>query len=98
MSWVLVKIVGNTLTNLNGTVRSLWPGHEAPPYGPYHWEEKPAGSPAGGFEQMAVNGGTVAYNPTGQEVLLFPFIQNVPHSDGLSAIMENPIQIETVPL
>lgn len=98
--WILVRKVGNTLANLDGRVRSLNPSHNEPvdgTYGPYYWQDRDPGS-HGGYEQCAVNGGTVAYNPTGKEVLLFPFINDVPHSDGLSALMANPIKIDTVSL
>ena len=97
MSWVLVKIVGNTLANPDGRVRSLNPASDDPPYGPYHWEDRPAGT-AGGYEQVGINGGTVNYNPSGKEVLVFGFQEKVAHSDGMSAMTEDPIQIETVPL
>jgi hypothetical protein len=97
MDWILVKVVGNTLENENGTVRSLNPSHNEPPYGPYNWQERPAGT-AGGYERCAINGGVVVYNPSGHEPVPFAFLQSVPHSEGMSAIMEKPIKIETTPL
>jgi len=97
---MLVRRVGSVCQNLDGRVRSLNPARNEPvngTYGPYHWEDRPAGA-QGGYEQNAVNGSTIVYNPTGKEVVVFAFFQDVPHSDGLSAMSEEPIKIETVPL
>ena len=96
-TWVRVKPVGSTMMNPNGTVRSLNPSHNEPPYGPYHWEERPANT-SGGYEVCAVNGQTVQYNPTGEEPLLFGFIEHTAHTDGYSLMTESPLKIETVPL
>lgn len=88
--WILVRRVGDVLENLDGTVRSLNPSHNEAPFAPYRWQTRPKGT-AGGYERVAVNGGTVAYNPTGQEVVVFGFQAAVPHSDGLSAMTEDPL-------
>ena len=96
MKWNLVRLVDGTLVNPDGTVRSLNPG-AAPPwqhggdYGPYKWETRPPGA-HGGYEQCAVNGATVAYNPTGFEVIVFGFQMAVPHSAGFSAITDEPVK------
>ena len=100
MVWTLVRVVGETLENLDGTVRSLNPAHNDPvdgSYGPYHWETRTPGT-AGGYERIGINGNVVVYNPTGREAVAFPFLPTVPHSDGLSAMLEAPIKVDTVPL
>lgn len=89
-TWILVRQVGVTLENLDGSVRSLNPASLSAPYGPYHWEIRQHGA-NGGYEQCAVNGGTIVYNPTGHEAVVFGFMASVPHSDGLSAITETPL-------
>ena len=97
MKWNMVRLVDGTLVNPDGTVRSLNPS-VAPPwahggaYGPYRWETRPPGS-HGGYEQCAVNGSTVSYNPTGFEVVVFGFQATVPQSAGFSAISEEPVTL-----
>ena len=103
MGWTYVRVVGNTLANLDGRVRSLNPSHNEPvdgTYGPYHWEDRDPGA-SGGYEQTAVNGLTVAYNPTGKEEVIFWFFENIPHTDGLSLLSTDPIdpaELKTIPL
>ena len=83
MAWKLVKVIGTTLCNSDGTVLSLNPDG-APPT-TYHWSTRPAGT-NGPFEQAAIDGGIVAYNPEGIEPVLFRFKQTVPNTSGFSAI------------
>ena len=81
MSFILVRVtISNgktTLSNLNGKVRSLNPGIH------YNWQERPADA-SGPFEECEINGGIVAYNPLGNEPILFRFCQSVP--GGFSAL------------
>jgi len=97
MKWIQVTVVensnGTTLANPNGTVRSLNPAHNTPPYGPYHWEERQAGS-HGGYELCGIGGGTVSYSPLG-EYVVFGFGTGL---NGFSIMTEEPLKIETIPL
>jgi len=81
MSFILVRVVTTngktTLSNLNGKVRSLNPPN------PYSWQERPTDA-NGPFEECEINGGIVAYNPLGNEPVVFRFVQSVP--GGFSAI------------
>ncbi len=85
-AFTLVKVVGTTLCNPDGTVLSLNPDTEPAPT-TYHWSHMPAGT-NGPFEQVAINGGFAVYNPLGVngEAVLFAFQESVPNTDGLSAI------------
>ncbi len=83
MAWRLVKVTGSTLCNSDGSVLSLNPDGPAPTS--YHWSSRPAGT-NGPFEQAAIDGGIVAYNPEGSEAVLFRFKQNVPNTSGFSAL------------
>lgn len=91
----------NTLELENGEVRSLNPSHNEPvngTYGPYKWETRTHGT-HGGYETVAVNGLTVAYNPTGRESVFFWFLEKNP--SGFALMSEEPIdpaQFPTVPL
>jgi len=93
MTWSLVKVVkyaaGTVLMNPNGTIRSLNPASNTPPYGPYTWQERPANTD-GAYELCAVNGTTVAYNPLGEPVV-FGFQPTVPNAGGFSALSEEPV-------
>jgi len=93
--WIHVKIVtssaGTVLENPNGTVRSLNPAHNTPPYGPYHWEERPANT-HGGYELCEPGDGTVAYAPLG-EILMFGFKNTVPNAPGFSAMTVEPLKL-----
>ncbi len=83
MPWKLVKVTGSTLCNSDGSVLSLNPNSQPPTT--YHWSDRPAGT-NGPFEQMAINGGIVCYNPTGIEAVLYRFQQSVPNTAGFSAM------------
>ncbi len=85
MSWQLVKVTGSTLCNPDGTVLSLSPNGPTAPTG-YTWATPRPPGTSGPFEQAAIDGGIVAYNPLGTEAVLFRFKQTVPNTDGLSAI------------
>jgi hypothetical protein len=99
--WVSVKKAGQTLANPNSKVRSLNPTHNEPvdgTYGPYKWEERPAGT-SGGYERCSVVGSIVWYNPTGREAVPFTFVENDPHYSGMSLLLESEqLKIDTVPL
>lgn len=84
MAWKLVKVTGSTLCNSDGTVLSLNPATLPPPT-TYYFSDRPAGT-NGVYEQAAIDGGIVAYNPLGTEVVLFRFKQSVPNTSGFSAI------------
>ncbi len=83
--FVLVRVASingvQVLENLDGTVRSLNPNGPAPTT--YYWSARPAGT-NGPFEMCAIDGGVVAYNPLGDEPVLFPFKMTVP--GGYSAL------------
>ena len=85
MAFILVRVTTTagktTLTNTNGTVRSLNPNGPAPTT--YNWQDRPVGS-NGVFEECSINGGIVAYNPLGVEPVLFRFVQDIP--GGFSAL------------
>ena len=89
MTFALVKVVNNTLVNSDGTVRS-WAPNSLPPPTTYHWDARPAGT-AGAYEAVAIDGGTVAYNPSGSEVIVFPFKASVPNAPGCSALGLEPL-------
>lgn len=92
--WVLVKQIsgagGITLANPDGTVRGLNPSSLSEPYGPYHWAGAPPGTD-GSYERCVPGGGSVAYNPTGKEVIVFGFKETVPNAPGFSAMTEEPL-------
>ena len=94
MQWADVTVqttaTGTVLVNGDGTVRSLNPSSATPPYGPYHWESRPAGTD-GGYERCAINGATVAYNPVG-ETVAFAFQATIPNKPGMSSISIEPLQ------
>lgn len=91
--WIPVKVVttpaGTVLANPDGTVRSLNPSHDKPPYGPYSWQTRPAGT-NGGYELCTPGNGTVAYAPLG-EILLFGFKDSIPNMAGFSAMTLEPL-------
>ena len=94
-AWIPVKVVtqaaGTTLANPDGTVRSLNPSHNQPPYGPYNWETRPAGT-HGGYELCTPGNGTVAYAPLG-EILIFGFKDAIPNQPGFSAMTLEPLKL-----
>ena len=98
-TWHQVKVTGKTLANVDGTILSLNPSVPQPwadggHYGPYYFTAMPAGTD-GPYEQCAINGSNVVYNPTGKEPVVFGFQQNLPTyfagSAGLSAITTEPL-------
>lgn len=84
MKWLLVKQVGNTLANPDGTVRS-WN-----PPSPGNWQTRPAGT-SGAYEQCTISGGFVCYNPTGSLPTVFAYMPSVPNAPGYGAISETPL-------
>lgn len=90
MNWFLVKVVGKTATNHDGEVWSLNPSSNDPPYGPYQWGLRPAGT-TGPYELHEVATGTVTYNPTGKEAIVFGFQAKVPNAPGMSAMTLEPL-------
>lgn len=90
MQWVLVKVVGSMLANPDGTVRSLNPASNDPPYGPYHWETRPAGA-NGGYEVCAINGSMAVYNPSGKDPQVYGFCQTDPRNPGFSCLTVDPL-------
>jgi len=94
MTWTLGEVVtstaGTVIGNPDGTVRSLNPTHGSPPYGPYSFSSMPAGT-AGPYELVIVSAGTVVYNPTGNEPIVFGFAPEVPNRPGLCAVTTEPL-------
>ncbi len=90
MTWVSVKVVGKTLTNPDGTVRTLNPSSLMPPYGTYIWTASPPGQD-GQYETCAISGGTVTYNPTGHQPVVFGFQPVDPSNAGFGALCEEPL-------
>ena len=92
--WSLVKQVpvsgGMVLANPDGTIRSLNPASNDPPYGPYHWESRPAGAD-GGYERCTLGGGRATYNPSGHEPVVFGFTESVPNTQGYSGLTEDQV-------
>jgi hypothetical protein len=82
-SFILVRVAnfnGKTvLQNLNTNSRSLNPDGS----GGYIWQERPTGI-AGMFEECAINGSLVVYNPLGVQPVIFKFVSSVP--GGFSAL------------
>ena len=87
MNWHNVKAVGQTLTNPDGTVRSLNPSSLTPPYGPYYFTAMPAGTD-GQYERCTIEGNTVGYNPTGKEPVVFGYRATDPTVPGFGAISD----------
>lgn len=90
MTWVLVRVVGKTLAEPDGEVRSLNPSSNDPPYGPYQWGLRPYGT-AGPYELCECANGIAVYNPTGKEPVVFGFQAVVPNTPGLSAVTVDPL-------
>ena len=86
-TWIPVRVVGKTLTNADGTVRSLNPSSLSPPYGPYYWTAMPAGT-AGAYETCFLGGGVAVYNPTGHQPVVFAFQASEP--SGAAALRPDP--------
>jgi hypothetical protein len=88
MNWILVKRVdqaaGTTFANGDGTVRS-WN-----PPSPGHWECRPAGT-AGPYELVAISGGFVAYNPSGNDPVVFGYMPAAPNAPGFGLMTEAPL-------
>lgn len=100
MNWYLTKQVGTTLAvygaknllmcdlddgagsrpAIDGDVLSPQPNHSV--------RARPAGT-NGAYEQCIVNGGTVAFNPTGKEPIVFGYQPTVP--GGFGAISQEPL-------
>jgi hypothetical protein len=83
---------GTTLSNPDGTVRSLNPSHPQAPYGPYYWDTRPAGA-NGGYELCSVEGGKVAYSPVKAEIFVYGFHETHPTMPGFSAMTLEPIEL-----
>lgn len=88
MKWILCRKVGTTLADQDGNVFSLNPSSLQPPYGPYYFTKMPAGT-NGDYEQCAVNGSSVVFNPTKHEAVVYGFQLSVP--GGFSAISQEPL-------
>lgn len=93
-NWRQVRVVGTTLTDpMTGDVYSLNPAMDPSgpgPWEPYHWEMRKPGTSLG-YEQIAINGGLLNYNPTGKEAVTFGFQQTAAHTDGLSLVTKTPL-------
>lgn len=90
MNWVLCKQAGNTLINMDGTVRSLNPTTAGPAPRSYQWQTRPAGT-AGDYELETIDVGTVTYNPMGDEPVVFGFKASVPNAPGYCAVSVQPL-------
>lgn len=90
MNWKPVKVVGKTLANPDGTVRTLNPSSLSEPYGPYVWSKSPTGT-AGQYEVCAIDGSMVGFNPTGHEQVVFGFKTTDPVMVGFSSITVDPL-------
>lgn len=89
MKLVLASVVGSTLANPDGTVRSLNPDGPSTPT-TYHWETRPKGT-ASTYEFCTVNGNIVTFNPLSTEAVSFLFVPSVPNWTGC-AFCETPLE------
>lgn len=90
MQWNLAMQTGSTLTDTDGNVYSLNPSSNNPPYGPYHFSKRPAGT-NGVYEQAAISGNCVTYNPTGQQAVVYGWQPVAPNTNGFGAISQEPL-------
>lgn len=82
MTWTKVKVVGDTLTLLDGRVLSR---------GPLGWEAPTPPGTSGPYEVTARDGSFVTYNPPGGGPVVFPFRPTLPNEAGVAAIaMDHP--------